>query len=74
MTLYRKTLGRLGGVWLLFIVWIVGWFLTFGWEYNRYGECETHVCHFDRAMSSVFKGWAWPIYWTGRAAIEVTKP
>jgi hypothetical protein len=62
--------------WALLIVWLVGAFLTFGWEFNRH-ECgwqSEAACQSDRALDSIAKGWAWPLYWAGRAAIEVTKP
>lgn len=61
-----------------FVVYLSGFWLTFGWHYNRpdpvclYGNAL--ICQTNNEMGAVLKGVFWPGYWTGRLAIEVTKP
>ncbi|MDX0897462.1 hypothetical protein GOD90_10710 [Sinorhizobium medicae] len=58
----------------IFAYVLVG-FLTFGMTYNATApQCAYRYCHFDRALGSVVKGTFWPVYFTGKAAIAITKP
>lgn len=59
---------------ICFIAYMVIGFWTFGVGYNacidgQWTKCHNSTWETDKALS----GAAWPIYWTGRAAIWVTK-
>ncbi len=53
-------------------IYLIGAFLTGGYYANH--RCDsfqdaTRTCGFD----SAFAGYVWPLYWAGRASLEVTK-
>lgn len=49
-------------------VYFVGAFLTGGYYFNH--RCgDSVLCD----MQSISTGMFWPVYWSGRASIEVTK-
>lgn len=63
---------------LAMICYSVGFWLTFGWTYNRPDRCtwptEDVVCTMKHEIGSITAAVFWPGYWAGRLAIEVTKP
>ncbi|HEU4984957.1 MAG TPA: hypothetical protein VFT58_04905 [Nitrososphaera sp.] len=53
---------------LAIITYIAAGFLTGGHYFNH--RCsDSYVCDIDATMAGTF----WPVYWSGRGAIEVTK-
>lgn len=77
---------KLNAGWMLFLLYVVAGFGTFGWTWNDYkgrdmcfqndkGEQVNCFTEYDeeRQWQPVIKGMTWPIYWGGVKAIELTK-
>lgn len=55
-------------------VYVVGFFLTFGYTYANF-ECGRadgeYTCKADQDFVPVAKGLIWPVYWAGHGSIKL---
>ncbi len=54
-----------------FMAYIVVGVMTFSSIYEEWGDPGQPPGNIDRLIGSVFGGAAWPIYWTGRAGLNI---